>query len=157
MRKETTMKTTTTTTATREQTITRLSLLRQMEQENPCGNGFRFYLDKAIGSHLYYEGAHPTNWQSTPKKLRGQIKQSVGVVELVKSGISDKELGKLIIAEHANTMRDIKEFVMAGLFDEAIAAYDVRFITKEEDSRLKAAEKNGAINGQRYTVAQVLF
>lgn len=145
------------TTANLQTTVERLALLRQMELANPCGYGFRFYLDKAIGSHLYYEGALPTNWQSTPKKLRRLIKQSVGVVELVESGLSDKELGKMIVTEHANTMRVIKELVMAEKYKEAIAAYDVRFVTKAEDSRLKAAEQARAVNSERYAVAGVMF
>jgi len=41
--------------------------------------------------------------------------------------------------------------------EEAIAAYDVRFVTKAEDSRLKAAEQAGAVDGERYVVAAVMF
>jgi len=145
------------TTANLQTTVERLALLRQMELANPCGYGFRFYLDKAIGSRRYYEGALPTNWQSTPKKLRRLIPQSAGVVELVKSGHSDIELGKKIITEHWNTMRVIRELVMAEKYEEAIAAYDVRFVTKDEDAKLKAAEQAGAVNGERYAVAGVMF
>ena len=87
--------------ATREQTVERLKALRQIELANPCGYGFRFYLDRIIGGYRFYEGALPTNWQSTPKKLRKLILQSVAVRSLSNSGKTDRELGKLILLEHA--------------------------------------------------------
>jgi hypothetical protein len=138
-------------------TIERLRLLRAMEQAAPVGYGFRFYLDRIIGGHKFYEGALPTNWQSTPKKLRKLILQSVAVRELTMTRRPEKELGKLILLEHAYTMRELRELVMAERYQEAIDAYDVRFVTRNEDALLKQAEAAGYQHAARYAAAEIKF
>ena len=143
--------------ATKEQTVERLKTLRQIERANPCGYGFRFYLDRIIGGHFFYEGALPTNWQGTPKKLRRLIRRSVEVRTLATSGKTDRELGKLIVLEHAYTMRELMRLVLEEQYEQASAAYDVRFITREEDTMLKAAEQQGYFHLARYEKAGLKF
>lgn len=143
--------------ATRAQTIERLKILRQIELANPCGYGFRFYLDRIIGGYHFYEGALPTNWRSTPKKLRKLIPQSLSVRTLVTSGKAARELGKLIVLEHAYTMRELMCLVLDELYERAIDAYDVRFITREEDALLNVAEQQGHLHTDRYAAAGLKF
>jgi hypothetical protein len=143
--------------ATKAQTVERLKVLRQIELANPCSYGFRFYLDRIIGGHLFYEGALPTNWRSTPKKLRKLIQQSVGVQALATSGRTDRDLGKLIMLEHAYTMCELMRLVLDEKYAQAIGSYDVRFITREEDTLLKIAERKGYSHAARYEQAGLKF
>ncbi|MBX3647627.1 MAG: hypothetical protein KF766_08195 [Rhodocyclaceae bacterium] len=143
--------------ATKVQTIERLRKLREIELANSCSYGFRFYLDRIIGGYIFYEGARPTNWQKTPKKLRELIKQSKSVQALVVSGKADTEIGKSIVLEHAYTIRELRRLVIDEKYEEAIAAYDVRFVTRDEDKLLESVEKQGHHHTARYSKAGIKF
>jgi hypothetical protein len=47
--------------------------------------------------------------------------------------------------------------VLDEKYEEAIAAYDVRFVTREEDARLKVAEAAGHRHAERYAAAGITF
>jgi hypothetical protein len=141
----------------REQALSRLKLLRDLDKEEMANSGaqtgFRFYFDTIVGGYKF--GGLPTNYRATAKNVFRAIPRSKGVQALEQSGLSRGEIASRVILEHKVPLIELRELVRRGEFDLAIDLHSVCFVTKEEDAILRKAESSGITGSERYRMLEM--
>jgi len=137
---------------TRNELAKNLALLGQLDKAMPT-EGFRGYLDKLMGKFLY--GGTIVNYRMCKLSVANRIPRSVEVQRMIESGIPKSDMNDFCTLEHRVTIKTLRSLLHKGMIEEVISMYSVCYITREENNVLRAYEKQGLNDEDRYTEAGI--
>lgn len=140
---------------TRNEITSKLKMLRTLIGDRKVRNEVRDFLDSLVGEYKY--GGTPNPWGRCTQTVRNMIPKSVEAQKLIDSGLSNKQLQALLRTEHQVEIQQLTILLREGRLGEVIDGYSVVFVTRDEDEKLKEAEKQGVKGVARYKFSGIAF
>jgi hypothetical protein len=105
--------------------------------------------------HFY--GVEVDQMNYTSNRERKLLPCTQAVLDLERSGLSVREIGRRVLMEHVVAKRELECMLEQGCYQEIIDNYQVGYVTHEENKALNAQAQLGHRNEARYTEAGIVL